>query len=153
MGTWGKTLDLYELQKGDHSKALLLLGQAVKNGNKSKNNRFLNWVKRLFGTECEKVVTGTIAVDHNGEKLNTSKRGPVSDYTIYNVAFFRSGAAATAAYKRCNLLYMYGSHLNIVQMISFMHTPPNKKLVARGRPSAIHQLKSPSKVESSQLPL
>ena len=37
--TMRKTLDLYELQKGDHSKALLLLGQAVKNGNKSKDGR------------------------------------------------------------------------------------------------------------------
>ena len=37
--TMRKTLDLYELEKGDHNKALLLLGQAVKIGNKSKSSR------------------------------------------------------------------------------------------------------------------
>ena len=37
--TMRKTLDLYELQDGDHNKALLLLGQAVKTGNKSKSSR------------------------------------------------------------------------------------------------------------------
>merc|ERR1712106_1286187 len=173
--TMRKTLDLYELQKGDHNKALLLLGQAVKSGNKSKSSsyRFLIWVQRLLGPDCLKVVSGTeldleirqksanekgtIDVDHNGEKLNPSKRGPSSDYTVYNVAFFKSGAAATAAYRRCNLVYMFGSHLNIVQMISFMHSPlkSHRKGASRIKSLALQSdlLKSPSKVESSQLPV
>ena len=87
--TLKKTLDLYELQAGDQNKTLLLLGQAIKSGNKSKSSRFHNWLQRLFGPDCVKVVSGTeidlevnqklgavekgtIAVETNGEKITPS---------------------------------------------------------------------------------
>ena len=38
--TMRKTLDLYELERGDHNKALLLLGQAVKYDNKSNKSGY-----------------------------------------------------------------------------------------------------------------
>eukprot|EP00092_Neocalanus_flemingeri_P013816 GFUD01014902.1.p1 GENE.GFUD01014902.1~~GFUD01014902.1.p1 ORF type:complete len:2566 (+),score=919.79 GFUD01014902.1:685-7698(+) len=153
--TMRKTLTEYELQEGDQNKALLLLGQAVKSGNKGKSRRFLSWIQRLFGPDCVKVVSGTIDADYIGDKSNPAKRGPVSDFTVYNVAFFNSASAATAAYKRCNLVYMYGVHLNIVQMVSFMHTPTKTRKGASRAKSSLNSelLKSPSKVESSQLPV
>ena len=79
----------------------------------------------------------------------------MSDYTVYNVAFFNSDAAAAVAYKRFPLLYMHGAHLNMVQMVSFMQSPvksPRKVSKAKANLNS-EFLKSPAKVESSQLPV